>query len=125
MTKGNPYGRMLSLMRQQSAKETSAIPLFEVGRMITGAQIKLDGKTLARDDYILIENRFTVTVGNDRKTFKVPYKKEQEMNITAMKNSSTAEKITITVPPLKKGDLVLCLQISDQKYAVFGRVVES
>ena len=90
MTKGNPYGRMLSLMRQQSAKETSAIPLFEVGRMITGAQIKLDGKTLARDDYILIENRFTITIGSDKKTFKVPYKKEQKMDITAMKSSSTA-----------------------------------
>lgn len=117
MTQGNPYGRLLSLMRKQSAKEVSSVPLFEVGRMLTGAQIKLDGKTLARDDYILIENRFTVTAGSEKKTFRVPYKKEQKLKVS--------DSVTITVPPLKKGDLVLCLQISDQKYAVFGRVVES
>lgn len=126
----NPFGRMLSLIREEAENQVGSIPRFQVGEMVTGAQIKVGDRKLSRDDYVLIENRFTVEVDGDKKTFRVPYKKKQEFTLKAAKDdtgsgSGKQQTIKISVPPLKEGDQVLCYQISDEKYAVFGRVVES
>lgn len=120
----NPYGRLLALMESAGGTKAEAIPKFQVGEMITGAQIKVGGRTLSRDDYVIIENQFTVAVDGDKKTFRVPYKKKQTYSFKTAKNDTAQQTITITVPALKAGDLVLCYQMSAEKYIVFGRVVE-
>ena len=73
--------------------------------MVTGAQIKVGDLTLARDDYLLLTHEIKV----NGKLMKIPYKKQQISS-------------DIVIPPLKKGDKVLCYQISDETFVVFGKV---
>lgn len=112
--KANPYGRIMSLMggAGKAAADTGAG--FLIGEMITGAQIKVGDLTLARDDYVLLTHEIKV---NDKK-FKIPYKSTQSITI----EHYHGETITISVPPLKKGDKVLCYQINDEEFVVFGKV---
>lgn len=87
---------------------------FLIGEMLTGAQIKVGDLTLARDDYLLLTNEIEV----NGTVMKMPYKKKQSVTITHYHG----ETITVAIPPLKKGDKVLCYQINDEEFVVFGKV---
>ena len=92
----------------RDASDTGA--RFLIGEMITGAQLKVGDLTLARDDYYLLTNEIEV----DGTVMKFPYKRRQSVDIDG--------NVTIEIPPLKKGDKVLCCQISDDTFVVFGKV---
>ena len=115
MAKGaNPYGRLMSIMGQAGKQAADTGTGFLIGEMITGAQLKVGDLILARDDYLLLTNEIEV----NGKVMKMPYKIRQEKAITFYHG----ENVTIAVPPLKKGDKVLCYQISDEEFVVFGKV---
>lgn len=125
----NPYGKLMSLMKEQAENASNSIPVFEVGEMLTGAQIKLGSRKLARDDYILLQNEIDVTVDGSKKRFRLPFKKKTEVEFKAASDDtkgggSKVSTIKITAPALKKGDKVLVYQMSSQKYIVFGKVAE-
>lgn len=125
----NPYGRILSLMKSQADQAADSTPWFTVGTMLTGAQIKLPGRVLARDDYALLYNDFTIDVDGDTDYFSVPFKKTQKKSIKAAlsdtdSGGSKQQTITIKAIPFEKGDQVLCAPLNDAKWIVFGKVAE-
>lgn len=113
-SKANPYGRLMALMGGAGKKAADTGEGFLIGEMLTGAQLKVGDLTLARDDYLLLTNEIKV----NGKVMKLPFKKEQSITITHYHG----ETITVAIPPLKKGDKVLCYQISDEEFIVFGKV---
>lgn len=117
MGNANPYGRMMDIFGKAGKKavqtDTEGDGLI-IGEMLTGAQLKVGDLTLARDDYLLLTNEIEV----NGKTMKLPYKNRQDIKITHYHG----EVITVAIPPLKKGDKVLCCQISDEEFVVFGKV---
>lgn len=115
--KANPYGRLLTVMGNagKSAADTGAG--FLIGEMLTGAQIKVGDLTLARDDYLLLTHEIEV----NGTVMKIPYKKRQE-KVVITHHGASQEKVIVAIPPLKKGDKVLCYQISDEEFVVFGKV---
>ena len=114
MGNANPYGRLMQIIGHSGAKAADTGEGFLIGERLTGAQLKVGDVTLARDDYLLLTNEIEV----NGKTMKLPYKKRQEVRITHYHG----EVITVAIPPLKKGDKVLCYQISDEEFVVFGKV---
>ena len=126
---GNPYGRLLTVMKSQAEKAADSNPWFTVGTMLTGAQIKLPGRVLARDDYILLYNDFTIGVDGETQYFSVPFKSKQKKVIkAALKDTDTGgskqQTITIKAIPFEKGDQVLCAPLNDARWIVFGKVAE-
>ena len=111
--KANPYGRLMALMGGAGKTAVGSEPGFLIGEMLSGATLKAGDLTLARDDYLLLTNEIKI----NGKSLKLPYKREQTINITHLGNTTT-----VTVPPLKKGDKVLVYQISDEEFVVFGKV---
>ena len=101
----DPYGRLMSVMGKAGRSATDTGSGFLIGEMLSGAKIKVGDLTLARDDYLLLTHEIEV----NGKTMKIPYKARQE-------------KGSIAIPPLKKGDKVLCYQINDEEFVVFGKV---
>lgn len=125
----NPYGRILSLMKSQAEQATDAVPWFTVGTMLTGAQIKLPGRVLARDDYILLYNDFTIDVDGDTDYFSIPFKATQKKSFKAALSDtagggSKQQTITIKAIPFEKGDQVLCAPLNDARWIVLGKVAE-
>lgn len=116
---GNPYGRLLTLMKSQANEAADSVSTFQVGTMLTGAQIKLPGRVLARDDYLLLYNDFIITIGDDSTYVSVPYKATQKVSFKA-----TDGTVTIKAVPFEKGDEVACIQINDGKFLVLGKVAE-
>lgn len=115
MGKGaDPYGRILVAVGQAGRNAVGNTGGFLIGEMITGAQLKVGDTTLARDDYLLLMTEIEI----DGKILKSPHKKKQTIVI----NKSGGGEIKIDVPPLKKGDKVLCYQISDEEFVIFGKV---
>ena len=112
--KANPYGRLVAARGRAGKKAADTGEGFLIGEMLTGAQIKVGDLTLARDDYVLLTNDIEI----NGKVMKIPYKKRQSVTITDYHGT----KATIAIPPLKKGDKVLCYQINDEEFAVFGKV---
>lgn len=126
---GNPYGRILSLMKSQAEQAAGSNPWFTVGTMLTGAQIKLPGRVLARDDYLLLYNDFTIDVDGDADYFSVPFKSTQKKTFkAALSDTATGgskqQTITIKAIPFEKGDQVLCAPLNDARWIVFGKVAE-
>lgn len=111
--KANPYGRLVAAMGRAGKKAADTGKDFLIGEMLSGATLKVGDLTLARDDYLLLTNEVKI----NGKVLRLPYKKEQTVTIT-----NQGMTTTITVPPLKKGDKVLCYQISDEEFVVFGKV---
>lgn len=111
----NPYGRLLAIMGGAGKEAADLGDGFMIGEMLTGAQLKVGDVTLARDDYMLLTNEIEV----NGKVMKIPYKTRQEKVVTTPHGG----QITVAIPPLKKGDKVLCYQISDEEFVVFGKVV--
>ena len=103
--KANPYGRLMALMGRAGRVAAETGSTFLIGEMQTGAQIKVGDLILAREDYVMLTHEIEV----NGKVMKIPYKKQQSAS-------------GITIPPLKKGDKVLCCQISDEEFVVFGKV---
>lgn len=112
--KANPYGRLMSVMGGAGKAATGKQTDFLIGEMLSGATLKVGDLTLARDDYVLLTNEIEI----NGKVMKIPYKKRQSVTITDYHGT----KATIAIPPLKKGDKVLCYQISDEEFVVFGKV---
>ena len=110
----NPYGRMMKIFGEAGRAAANTGEEFMIGEMLTGAQLKVGDVTLARDDYLLLTNEIEV----NGKVMKIPYKKRQEKTVTTPHGGT----ITVAVPPLKKGDKVLCYQLSDEEFIVFGKV---
>jgi len=114
MGNANPYGRLMAVMGKAGRDAAEPGPELMIGEMLTGAQLKVGDVTLARDDYLLLTNEIEV----NGKVMKIPYKTRQSKTVTTPHGGS----ITVAVPPLKKGDKVLCCQISDEDFVVFGKV---
>ena len=114
MGNANPYGRLMAVMGKAGMAAVGSGPELMIGEMLTGAQLKVGDVTLARDDYLLLTNEIEV----NGKVMKIPYKTRQSKTVTIPHGGS----ITVAVPPLKKGDKVLCCQISDEDFVVFGKV---
>lgn len=112
--KANPYGRLLSLMGSAGKAAVGKEAGFLIGEMITGATLKVGDLKLARDDYLMLTNEINI----NGRTLKLPFKREQSVTVTI----SSGNNLIIKVPPLKKGDKVLCYQISDEEFVVFGKV---
>lgn len=110
----NPYGRLMHIMGNAGKKATSTDEGFLIGEMISGAQLKVGDLTLARDDYLLLTHEIKV----NGTTMKIPFKRSQSVTITDYHGT----RATIAVPPLKKGDKVLCYKLSDETFVVFGKV---
>lgn len=109
----NPYGRLMSVMGKAGKAAADTGEGFLIGEMLTGAQLKVGDLTLTRDDYLLLTNEIEV----NGTVMKIPYKARQANTVTI-----DGRQITVAVPPLKKGDKVLCYQISDENFVVFGKV---
>ena len=114
MGNANPYGRLMAVMGKAGMAAAGSGQELMIGEMLTGAQLKVGDVTLARDDYLLLTNEIEV----NGKVMKIPYKTRQSKTVTTPHGGS----ITVAVPPLKKGDKVLCCQISDEDFVVFGKV---
>lgn len=110
----DPYGRLMSVMGKAGRSATDTGSGFLIGEMLSGAKIKVGDLTLARDDYLLLTHEIEV----NGKTMKIPYKARQEKTVTMYHG----ETVTVAIPPLKKGDKVLCYQINDEEFVVFGKV---
>ena len=110
----NPYGRIMALMGGAGKAAADTDSGFLIGEMLSGAQVRVGDLTLARDDYLLLTHEIEV----NGTTMKIPFKKRQSVTITDY-HGTTA---TIAIPPLKKGDKVLCYQINDEEFVVFGKV---
>ncbi len=111
--KADPYGRIMQIMGKAGKKAVDEGAGFLIGEMLTGAQVRVGDLTLARDDYLLLTNEIEV----NGKVMKMPYKSRQAKTVTI-----EGREITVVVPPLKKGDKVLCYQINDEDFVVFGKV---
>ncbi len=114
MGNANPYGRLMAVMGKAGRAAAESGQALMIGEMLTGAQLKVGDVTLARDDYLLLTNEIEV----NGTVMKIPYKSRQSKTVTTPHGGS----ITVAVPPLKKGDKVLCCQISDEDFVVFGKV---
>lgn len=126
---GNPYGRLLTLMKSQANEAADSMPTFQVGTMLTGAQIKLPGRVLARDDYLLLYNDFILDIDGDSYYFSMPFKSTQKFKFKAAlqdtaNGGSKQQTITLKAIPFEKGDQVACIQINDGKFLVLGKVAE-
>ena len=109
----DPYGRIMQVMGRAGEKATDVGNGFLIGEMISGAKVRVGDLTLAREDYLLLTNEIEV----NGKVMKIPYKTKQEKTVTVDGGS-----IKVAIPPLKKGDKVLCYQIIDEDFVVFGKV---
>jgi len=114
MGNANPYGRLMTIMGKAGQGAVDTGSGLMIGEMLTGAQLKVGDVTLARDDYLLLTNEIEV----NGKVMKIPHKTRQSKTVTTPDGGS----ITVAIPPLKKGDKVLCYQLSDEDFVVFGKV---
>ena len=100
----NPYGRMLSLMREASAKD--AATGLVLGEYLGNKKFLLGDHTFEDGEYMIVQN--TINIGG--KSFKVPGLEAQQNEIAS-------------VPQLAKGDAVVAYQFDDAEFVILGKVV--
>ena len=108
----NTYGRLMQIMA--GAGEEDGSSGMAIGEMMSGSRVKVNDLILDRADYMILTNELKV----GSKTMKIPYKKQQSSTVHAGDGTS----VTVTVPPLKKGDKVLCYQVDDEDVIILGRL---
>lgn len=98
------YEKLLMLLRDEGSRYNP--PSLMLGEMISNTEVSLGRMTLDPDDYYISEH-LTKPI------------------LTELKLTSTLADKSEYIKPLKKGDIVLLYQISEDKFVIIERVVEN
>lgn len=103
----NGYEKFIKIMRDESKRGVS-VPFIGIGEMTSSDSCKIGSLELDNDDLLIAEHL--------TKNYMHKLKIDVSSSHTVTDNSEY-------IKPLKKGDVVLLIRISEEKYAIIERMV--
>ena len=114
----NPYGRLLSVMKHAAGTPKGLVK----GEYLGDGRFSIGAHTFDEGETSILQTEATI----DGWTYKMPGLEKQEHTIvrtvTDTHGKTDTIEIKVSVPPIKKGDMVAAWQFGDEEYLILGKV---